>query len=103
MKAAAAPPQPRLTPLLVDGEPVKYDLCPARFRAPLENWIEHGIDPGYGLRAVLCNDFFTAVISVPDDATQDLPALARWLYNHAPRGSFGSEATYLCWRASRRG
>ena len=86
---------------MVDGIPVDYSTCPANHRESVRRWIEGGIHPGSGLNAVLRHDL-EAVVICDDDTVKQLPALLRWLHNHAPSLCHGSRESVEAWGKARR-
>lgn len=71
----------------------------ARMMGALRRYLDHGICPGDFLSAVLCNDFVSACARADDENIRNLPAYAGYLYNHAPRGSWGSPEKFSAWMA----
>ena len=65
----------------------------------LERWIEHGIEPGHFLIAVLSNDLKEAVGRADDENIANLPAYMGYLYNEAPIGSWGNPSVMRTWPA----
>jgi hypothetical protein len=75
----------------VNGEPIRYDLCPVRYMAgAMERYLEHGIMPGHFGEALLCNDFMEMCRRADENNQQAFFEWGRWLYNYAPSGSYGS-------------
>ena len=86
----------------VDGSPVKYELLPEHLRGGVERWIEHGVRPGGFLCAVLDDSLLGALGHADDTMTiGDLRGIARWFYNHAPQGCFGSPEQTKAWRTMK--
>ena len=85
----------------VDGEPVDYETCPEQHRESLRLFIERGIDPGTGLKLILAHDL-AAVCYCDDQTVAQLPALFRWIYNHAPSLCHGSKERVEAWGKARR-
>ncbi len=80
----------------VDGELVRYDLAPECAREILRRWIEAGIHPCQGYKMILCMDLM-AVTYVDVETLAALPAIVRWLRNHAPSRCYGSRAAMELW------
>ena len=64
----------------------------------LQRYIDHGIQPGSFLSAVLSNDLREAVGRADDTNIHCLPAYIRWLYNEAPAMCWGSPEAVDSWR-----
>ena len=63
----------------------------------LERYIEHGIDPGDFLTAVICNNLVEACAAADDTNLRNIPAYAAYLYNRAPRECWGSREKMQQW------
>jgi hypothetical protein len=87
---------------LVDGEPVNYETCPAAHRESLRLFIERGVDPGTGLKLILAHDL-DAVCYCDEETVKQLPAIYRWIYNHAPGNCHGSKKFVEDYMRLRRG
>lgn len=88
--------------LMVNGEPIRYDKIPVSYmRDAMEQYLEHGIGPGSFLTAVLANDLMEAAGRADHNNQAALFEWAAWLYNYAPRGSFGSYEAVSAWIDSR--
>ena len=88
--------------LTVNGDPIKYALAPEQMQHGLKMYLEHGIEPGSFLTAVLKNDLMRAM-GQPDHIMQyRIFELCSWLYNYAPGGSYGSERNFQNWITERR-
>ena len=59
------------------------------------------IQPGSFLRALMSNDLMTACNRGDEENLDALAAWAAFLYNEAPRGSFGSPEKVKTWLAAR--
>ncbi len=82
--------------ILVNGEPVRYDLAP-NLADGLERYIEHRIPTGDFLRAVLCSDLQDACYRADDTNRYLLYEFCCWLDNYAPRACWGSADKYNAW------
>ena len=71
-------------------------------RETLRRYIERGIYPGSGYASILRMDL-TAVLLVDEETLKQLPAIVRWLHNHAPSGCKGGNGRVLAWMEERRG
>lgn len=76
-------------------------MVPAHLAPGLSRYLVFGIEPGGLLCAVIENNLNRAIVRVqgrPDDAFDELRALTRWLYNHAPGQCWGSKEKRLAWQ-----
>ena len=80
----------------VDGKPIDYSGLPERLRGGMQRYIEHRIEPGSFLLAVLENDLKQACRKADGDKAL-LFAIVAWLYNHAPAECWGSVANVELW------
>lgn len=87
--------------IMVNGEPVDYSGLPEHMQQAMEYYIEHGIEPGSFLMAVLSNDFMGAVGKADHINQARLVDYAKWLYNCAPPACFGSKDKVRGWIAWR--
>ena len=89
--------------VLVNGEPIKYQLCPnGAMIEGLARYFEYGILPGSFLQALLKNDL-RGTCEQADDRNRHLVfEWVSWLYNYAPTGSWGSEENVARYSADRR-
>ena len=74
-------------------------LIPLHMVRGVENYFLRGIPPGGFLTALLCNDLMGAFAKGDDDNLAAMHGWARFLYNYAPSGSFGSPANFDAWLA----
>jgi hypothetical protein len=58
--------------------------------AAIQRYVDHGIEPGSGTRAVLENDLLGAIQRLDPTSTEILPEIVRYLYNHVPMAVWGS-------------
>ena len=86
----------------VNGAPIDYSGLPLHMQDAMERYMEHGIEPGSFLSAVLCNDFMNAVWRADEFNLEVLGVYARWLYQKAPPASFGSIKKFRSWVKERR-
>jgi hypothetical protein len=75
---------------------------PERMMGGLTRYVDHGIEPGGFLTAVISNDLKEAVSRADDENLAKLPAYVAWLYNEAPRGCWGSRENMQRWMESFR-
>ena len=83
--------------ILVNGDPIDYSDLPEHMQDAMRRYMANGIQPGSFLTAVLANDFMGAVGRADAINSARLRDYAVWLYNHAPRGSFGSPEQVKQW------
>lgn len=72
---------------------------PDRMMGGLKRYVEHGIEPGSFLMAVLRNDLHDAVGRADDENIRNLPAYVSYLYNEAPSPCWGSPEKVQAWLA----
>ena len=63
----------------------------------LERWIDHGIEPGSFLMAVIENDLRRACENADIGNRAQLFEIVSLLYNHAPAGCWGSPERARAW------
>jgi len=68
----------------------KWDAIPEHCRYSLDGYISFGWNVGHFLTAVLANDLAGAVGRADIENGAALPGYARFLYNYAPTGCWGS-------------
>jgi hypothetical protein len=79
-----------------------YRLVPDDFQRELRDWVERRIQPADDLLwAILNNDLGTVVSYAASEGGAFLEARAvlMWLWNTAPRGSYGSPDACRAWSA----
>lgn len=86
-------------PIILDAE---YAKLPEQFREGVQLYIEHGIQPGSFLRAVICNDLREAVNRADAHALEVLPELVRFFYWEAPAKCHGSHYKMTMWTICRQ-
>lgn len=85
------------TSILVNGLPVDYSTLPESAKGTMQRYIEHGIEPGSFLMAVLSNDLRGACERADSQNKHLLFEYVQWLYNYAPQGCWGDRATVSTW------
>lgn len=75
---------------------------PERMGDSLQRWIDHGIEPGSFLMAVLENNLRDAVGRADPENLANLPAYIGYLYNEAPSRCWGSPANVKAWAEQRQ-
>lgn len=63
----------------------------------ITRYIEHRLQPGSFLEAVICNDLREAVGQADDTNIRNLPAYVGYFYNEAPSSCWGSVEKYQAW------
>lgn len=56
----------------------------------IKRYIEHGIEPGSFLTAIITNNLNSAVAYADDENIKNIPAFVSYFYNHAPSNCWGS-------------
>ena len=74
-----------------------YSSIPEHMRDAMQRYIENGIEPGGFLSAVLSNDLMGSLRKGDEINQASLLAYARFLYNDAPSGCYGSHAAFVGW------
>ncbi len=83
-------------PVLVSGDPVRYDLLPNHADS-FERYIERRCPFGHFLTAVVENDLFEACNRADAENRLLLAEYVKWLYNYAPTGCYGSREKVEAW------
>lgn len=65
----------------------------------IRRYIDHGINPGHFLSAVIDNDLKEAVGRADDENLENLPAFVSYFYNEAPSPCWGSPQNRKEWIA----
>jgi len=78
---------PSEKPMNFQGE---YEIIPENTRGSIMRYMEHGIQPGSFLTAVLSNDLYNATGRADRGNLAALPAIVRWFANKCP-GLYGVE------------
>ena len=74
-----------------------YELLAENLREPMRLYIEHRIEPGGFLSAVLCNDLSRACGNADHINRYRLFDIVSWIYNEAPSTCWGSERKFNAW------
>lgn len=72
-------------------------FLPEHMRRGMQNYLEHGIEPGSFLSAVLCNDLKGAVGAADHINLQYLTNIVAYCYNEIPAECWGSEDKFNRW------
>ncbi len=67
----------------------------------IRRYIDHGIEPGSFLSAVICNDLKSAVGKADVFNMANLPAFVGYFYNEAPSSCWGSNERMIAWMAKK--
>jgi hypothetical protein len=78
-------------------ENINWGRIPEHMRGGIIRYIDHGIEPGHFLTAVICNDLKGAVARGDDENQQILPDYVKLFYNYAPGECWGSKANMEGW------
>ena len=78
--------------VMVNGLPVDYSTLPEHMREGARLYLEHGIEPGGFLTAVLCNDLVGAYARADHINRERMEHWAAWLYHNCPSPAWGSRA-----------
>lgn len=70
---------------------------PKRMMEGLTRYIDHRVEPGGFLKAVISNDLKGAVGLADDENLLNLPAYVTYLYNEAPSLCWGSKENMQTW------
>jgi hypothetical protein len=76
---------------------VNYDRLPAQMRDGARLYVEMGIGGDSFLTAVLSNKLVKAFDAADDSNIYAMREWARWLYNEAPCGCWGSKKKVAAW------
>lgn len=63
----------------------------------LQNYWNHGYEPGGFTTAVLCNDLFGAAARADHWNRRNMAAIAEYIVNNAPYGSYGNAELVKDW------
>ncbi|TMJ05799.1 MAG: hypothetical protein E6G97_02000 [Alphaproteobacteria bacterium] len=82
-----------------DYSVVDWSLVPEHCRDGLRRYLEHGKVPGHFLTALLRNDLRETCARADHVNLQRLGDYVKFLYNFAPRDSWGSPENFDAWVA----
>lgn len=74
-------------------------FVPQRIMGGMKRYVDHGIEPGGFLKAVIANDLQQAVSLADDEVIHNIPAIVGWFYNEAPSACWGTEDSCVKWLA----
>ncbi len=78
-----------------------YSMLPERLQGGAQRYIEHGIEPGSFLTAIICNDLREACACADDEMRHRLFDIVSWFYNEAPAQCWGGRERMAAWIAAR--
>ena len=76
---------------------IRYEKLPEHMRDGVKLYLEHGIEPGDFLYAVLCNKLVESFGRADTTNRAHMYDWANFLYNEMPIGSWGSEGVVKTW------
>lgn len=76
---------------------MKYDILPEHIRDGVQRYIDHGIQPGGFLTAVICNDLIGVLDRADDINCERLHDIVSFFYMEAPSICWGSPAAFHEW------
>jgi len=76
---------------------VDYSKLPEHMREGAQMYVEHGLEPGGFLSAVLSNDLVGAFGKADEINFARMSDWAEWLWNEAPHRCWGSPAKVRQW------
>ena len=85
---------------MVNTQIYDYSKLPEHLQDTMQRYVEHGIEGGHFLKAVLSNDLQGAVNHADSTNIKLLPDIIKWLYNEVPLGCWGSTEKVENWRGS---
>lgn len=89
-----------LTPIGIEPDDALDAAVPEHLRAGLARYVQHGIQPGSLLCAIIENDLAQATARRGGDLTErDVAAVIDWLRWRAPADCFGNERIRKRWQA----
>ncbi len=77
---------------------IDYSTVPVSYMAEgMQRYIEHGIEPGGFMRALLMNDLRETVTRADAMNLVNIPHWVVWLENNVPGAAWGSPDRYNAW------
>jgi len=77
--------------------PDKLHMVPEHLRGGVQRYLERGIQPGHFLTAVFENDLMEAMGRADEISRAGIFGICMFLYNYAPRQSYGSRDAVSRW------
>lgn len=68
----------------------------------IERYVQHGIEPGSGTRAILENDLASAVAHCDPESQFLLAEIMKYIYNKTPMECWGSRQRVDAWIKAKR-
>ena len=65
----------------------------------IERYVEHGINPGHFLTAIITNDLRETIGRADDENLQNIPAYVDYFYDNTPASCWGSPEQMGAWVA----
>ena len=81
---------------------IDYKRIPDYTMDAIRRYLDHHLQPGGFLLAVLSNDLREAVGRADENNQQALPDIVSWLYNEAPSTCWGTPERVEQWLEARR-
>jgi len=85
----------------LNGKPMDYSALPEHMQGAMKRYMEHGIEPGSFLMAILTNDLMGAFGRADHINRERIGDYCQWLYNNSPAGSHGSRESVNAWMKRR--
>ena len=80
---------------------IDYNTLPDRLRHGMKLYVDHGIDPGSFLMAVLTNNLIGALNTADPNNLRDLKEIVNWFHGELPGGCWGTEDVVENWIRSK--
>jgi len=80
---------------------IDYNTLPDRLRHGMQRYVDHGIEPGSFLMAVLENDLIGAVNKADPDNFKDLKTIVNWFHWELPARCWGTKDVVENWIRSK--
>jgi hypothetical protein len=81
---------------------IDYASLPEALRHGARLWIEHHVEPGDFLCAVIQNDLAEAASRADEANSRSLSEIVSWFYINAPVPCWGSKEKFEAWSATGR-
>ena len=84
------------------SKPYKFNqfYIPERMMPGIRLYVEHGVQPGSFLSAVIQNNLSEAVGRADDENLKNIPAFVAYFYNECPSNCWGSPEKMQSWMES---
>lgn len=70
---------------------------PERMMGGIQRYVEHGIEPGGFLTAIIQNNLSQAIGQADTENMKNIPAFVAYFYNECPIGCWGSKEKMESW------